>query len=129
MTRPPVASGAASDFPGVEPELSATTTPAPGKMAVSLPKTLRETAMRYDYEGKPFTAYDPDGRGYLVSPVYRFHDPGAEARRKTFDSRDCVGLLTEDGRWVRRDRPGRYAILGTAVAPEVALRSGAQDAI
>jgi hypothetical protein len=85
--------------------------------------------MRYDYEGKAFTAYDPDGRGYMLSPVYRFHEEGAAPRQKTFSARDCVGLLTEDGRWVRRDRPGRYAILGTEAAREVALTSRAEGAV
>ena len=79
--------------------------------------------MRYDYEGKAFTAYDRDGRGYQVSPVYRYDDGAAGARRKTFTTQDCVGLLAEDGRWIRRDRPGRYAILGTGAAREVALSS------
>lgn len=84
--------------------------------------------MRYDYEGKPFTAFDPDGRGYLVSPVYRFNAAAGE-RSKTFSPGDCVGLLTEDGRWVRRDRPGRYAILGTAAMREVALSSRSDGAV
>ena len=78
--------------------------------------------MRYDYEGKPFTAYDRDGRGHQVSPVYRF-DEAASSRQKTFTSGDCVGLLTEDGCWVRRDHPGRYAILGTGSVREVALQA------
>ena len=85
--------------------------------------------MRYDYEGKAFTAFDPDGRGYLVSPVYRFRQNEGGQRSKTFSPGDCVGLLTEDGRWVRRDRPGRYAILGTAAAREVALSSRAEGAV
>lgn len=85
--------------------------------------------MRYDYEGKAFTAFDPDGRGYLVSPVYRFNGETDVARSKTFAPRDCVGLLTEDGRWVRRDRPGRYAILGTAAAREVALTSRTEGSV
>lgn len=79
--------------------------------------------MRYDYEGKPFTAYDGDGRGYQVSPVYRFDEDAVTPRQKTFTAQACVGLLTEDGRWVRRDRPGRYAILGTGTAREIALTS------
>ena len=85
--------------------------------------------MRYDYEGKPFTAFDPDGRGYLLAPVYRFHDGTAGERTKTFASRDCVGLLTEDGRWVRRDRPGRYLLMGTAMARDVALTSRSEGAV
>ena len=86
--------------------------------------------MKYDYEGKAFTAYDRDGRGYQVSPVYRFDDASAAGpRQKTFTSEDCVGLLTEDGRWVRRDRPGRYAILGTGTVREVALASRGTAAV
>ena len=85
--------------------------------------------MRYDYEGKAFTAFDPDGRGYLLSPVYRFHDGAAGPRAKTFAPRDCVGLLTEDGRWVRRDRPGRYALMGTATVREVPLTSRAEGSV
>jgi hypothetical protein len=84
-----------------------------------------EAAMRYDYEGRVFTAFDNDGRGYMLAPVYRFGD----GRSKTFKSCDCVGLLTEDGRWVRRDRPGRYSILGTEVVREVALSSRADGAV
>jgi hypothetical protein len=81
--------------------------------------------MRYDYEGKPFPAYDADGRGYLVAPVYRFR----EGVSRTFHDEDCVGLLTEDGRWVRRDRKGRYAIMGTATVGEVPLMSRADGAV
>ncbi len=78
--------------------------------------------MRYDYSGKPFLAHDPDGRGYLLEPVYRRRAEAAPEVRK-FEPRDCVGLLTEDGRWVRRDGRGRYAILGTSHDAEVALAS------
>jgi hypothetical protein len=82
--------------------------------------------MRYDYEGKTFSAFDDDGRGYLLAPVYRYRDRIAG---RTFAPGDCVGLLTEDGRWVRRDSRGRYAIMGTATASEVALTSGAEGAV
>jgi hypothetical protein len=86
--------------------------------------------MRYDYEGRPFTAFDSDGRGYMLAPVYRYPaTESAPAKAKTFSARDCVGLLTEDGRWVRRDRPGCYAILGTAAAREVMLTSRAEGAV
>ena len=85
--------------------------------------------MRYDYQGATFTAYDRDGRGYQVSPVYRF-DFGAQLpREKTFTPESCVGLLTEDGRWVRRDQRGRYAILGTAAAGEVSLAARGANAV
>ena len=79
--------------------------------------------MRYDYEGKPFTAYDRDGRGYYVSPVYRFEEGCSGGRKKTFAPESCVGLLTEDGRWIRRDRPGCYAILRTGALCEIPLSS------
>ena len=82
--------------------------------------------MRYDYEGKPFSAYDEHGRGYLIAPVYRYRDVAAG---RTFASSDCVGLLTEDGRWVRRDRRGHYAILGTSTLGEVSLTSGVEGAV
>ncbi|MGC1274129.1 MAG: hypothetical protein WBC44_10515 [Planctomycetaceae bacterium] len=82
--------------------------------------------MRYDYEGKMFSAFDPDGRGYLLAPVYRFR-VGTTGR--TYDAGDCVGLLTEDGRWVRRDRKGLYAILGTEHVHEVRLTSRVEGAV
>lgn len=84
--------------------------------------------MRYDYEGRPFPAFDLDGREYLIAPVYRRrYDDGVDA--KTFAAGDCVGLLTEDGRWVRRDRKGRYAILGTSTLGEVPLVSQSEAAV
>ena len=82
--------------------------------------------MRYDYEGKVFSAFDEHGRGYVLSPVYRYRDASAG---RTFAPVDCVGLLTEDGRWVRRDRRGHYAIMGTQTAGEVSLTSGAEGAV
>ena len=82
--------------------------------------------MRYDYEGESFSAYGRDGRGYLLAPVYRFTN-GSTGR--TYDPNDCVGLLTEDGRWVRRDRKGLYTILGTESVKEVRLMCAAERAI
>lgn len=85
--------------------------------------------MRYDYEGKPFTALDRDGRRHELVPVYCFQREESASRTKSFKSMDCVGLLTEDGRWVRRDRRGSYAILGTATEKSVSLRSIAAEAV
>jgi hypothetical protein len=85
--------------------------------------------MRYDYQGVAFTAYDRDGRGYQLSPVYRFDAEAQLAGQKTFTPGNCVGLLTEDGRWVRRDRPGRYAILGPAATGEVPLAARGTHAV
>ncbi len=82
--------------------------------------------MRYDYEGKTFSAFDGEGRGYVLSPVYRFRD---ESNGRTYDARDCVGLLTEDGRWVRRDRKGFYAIMGTEHVLEIRLTSRVDGAV
>ena len=85
--------------------------------------------MRYDYEGRSFPAFDSHGREYLISPVYRKRADGDDANSKTFSAGDCVGLLTEDGRWVRRDRKGRYAIMGTSTASEVTLVSQSEGAV
>lgn len=85
--------------------------------------------MRYDYEGKAFTAVDRDGRRHELVPVYCFRRDESIPQTKSFQSKDCVGLLTEDGRWVRRDRVGSYAILGTATRRSVSLMSRAEGAV
>ncbi len=93
------------------------------------PASFGRAHMRYDYQGAVLTAYDQDGRSYQISPVYRFGRDAELPQQKTFTPEDCVGLLTEDGRWVRRDRPGRYAILGTADAGEVPLAARGTSAV
>ena len=116
-------------IPQEEAKYPATLASECGIMTTSPLSPVWKVSMRYDYEGKAFTAYDPDGRGYLLSPVYRFDDGSSPPKAKTFSARDCVGLLPEDGRWVRRERPGRYELMGTAKVREVPLTSRGEGAV
>lgn len=80
----------------------------------------------YDYEGTPFPAVDGAGRGFFLTPLYRFETTPAGDERVAMPEY-LVRLRTDGWRWADREAKGRYR-LGER-EPPVILTSDHPDAV
>lgn len=83
-----------------------------------------------EYEGPRFTAHDPMGHEYVLTPVYRCRTDGAGHRSGGgYEAGDLVALVSRTGCRVRRDGPGRYALLDSRAGGETWLTSRDPNAV